>query len=92
MMDKVTAAYKQLIERLIQWAQTEDNIRAVEALSTAFAHYAEEDIWRALFATMKLFRWLALETAELLEYAYPSLGEARATEFVQQLFSGRTRS
>ncbi len=73
---------------LEEWADA----RAVEALPAAFAHYDEEDIWRALFVTMKLFRWLVLETADLLEYSYPSLGEARATEFVQQLFSGRTRS
>ncbi len=62
--------------------------RAVEALPTVFAHYDEEDIWRALLATMKLFHWLAVETADLLGYAYPTIGEARATELVQELFAG----
>jgi aminoglycoside 6-adenylyltransferase len=70
---------------LEEWADA----RAVESLSVVFAHYNEEDVWRALLATMELFRWLALETADLLGYSYPSFGEERATEFVQRLFSER---
>ena len=71
---------------LEEWADA----RAVESLPAVFAHYDEEDVWRALMATMELFRWLAVETADLLGYSYPSFGEERTTEFVQGLFSERT--
>ena len=72
---------------LEEWA----DVRAVESLPVIFAHYDEEDIWRALMATMDLFRWLAVESAELLGYSYPSFGEKRAAAFLQGLFSGRTQ-
>jgi aminoglycoside 6-adenylyltransferase len=45
---------------LEEWADP----RAVARLSTAFANYDRQDIARALWATMELFRWLAVETAE----------------------------
>jgi aminoglycoside 6-adenylyltransferase len=73
---------------LEEWADA----RAVASLPLVFAHYDAEDVWRALAATMELFRWLAVETADRLEYAYPQPGEARAVELVQGLFSGRTHS
>ena len=57
--------------------------RAVAALPAIFAHYDMADVWRALLATMELFRWLALETAEALGYAYPTFGENRAVELVR---------
>ncbi|MBN2006497.1 MAG: aminoglycoside 6-adenylyltransferase [Anaerolineae bacterium] len=69
---------------LEEWADA----RAVAALPAIFAHYAEPDVWRALQATMTLFRWLAVETAEALRYAYPSFGEQRAIEIVGRLFNG----
>ena len=72
---------------LEEWADP----RAVESLPVVFAHYDEEDIWRALMATMELFRWLAIETADRLGYSYPTLGEARAAALVQELFAGRER-
>jgi len=59
--------------------------RAVAALPKVFAHYDEADVWRALLATMALFHWLALETAEALGYTYPSFGEDRAVEIVEHL-------
>lgn len=68
---------------LEEWADP----RALENLSGAFAHYEEEDVWRALFVTMALFRWLAVETAEKLEYAYPEYGDERATELVHHLYA-----
>lgn len=71
---------------LEEWADP----RAVESLPAIFAHYDREDIWRALMATMDLFSWLAVETADLLGYPYPSLGEDRAADLVQEMFSGRT--
>ena len=70
---------------LEEWADP----RAVAALPAIFAHYEAEDVWRALLATMELFRWLGVETAELLGYAYPASGAERAAELVQQLFSER---
>jgi aminoglycoside 6-adenylyltransferase len=59
--------------------------RAVEALPRIFAHYDTEDVWRALVATMDLFRWLAVETAERLGYSYPASGAAHAAELVEVL-------
>ena len=73
---------------LEEWADA----RAVGSLPVVFAHYDEEDVWRALRATMELFRWLAVETADLLGYSYPSFGEERAATFVQRLFLERTHS
>jgi hypothetical protein len=64
--------------------------RAVAALPTVYAHYDERDVWRALTTTMELFRWLAIETADLLGYPYPSFGAERAAEFTQHLHSSRT--
>jgi len=73
---------------LEEWADA----RAVESFPTIYAHYDAEDVWRALMATMRLFRWLAIETAESLEYPYPYYGEERAAGFVDRLFAGRTRA
>lgn len=69
---------------LEEWADA----RAVAALPAIFAHYDMADVWRVLLATMELFRWLALETAEALGYAYPSFGEDRAVELVRSLQVG----
>ncbi|MCL2544540.1 MAG: aminoglycoside 6-adenylyltransferase [Clostridia bacterium] len=52
------------------------------ALRHAFARYDTEDIGRALFATMDLFRDLARETAEKLGFCYPSQADRAATEWV----------
>ena len=68
---------------LEEWADE----RAVAALPQIYAHYEEEDIWRALLATMELFRWLAVETAANSGYEYPTYGDERCTGLVQQLFS-----
>jgi aminoglycoside 6-adenylyltransferase len=70
---------------LEEWADP----RAVESLSATFAHYDEADVWRALQATMELFRWLAEETAELFGYGYPSDGAEHAEKSVGKLFSER---
>ena len=68
---------------LEQWADP----RVVEGLRDAFAHYDEEDIQRALLATIDLFRWLAIETAERLSYPYLTLADERATELVRMLLA-----
>lgn len=66
--------------------------RVLEGMRGAFAHYDKADIGRALIATMDLFRWLTKETAESLGYPYPTLADERATELVNTLLSGRTRT
>ncbi|NCF66321.1 MAG: hypothetical protein GWP61_10110 [Chloroflexi bacterium] len=63
--------------------------RAVAALPQIFAHYEETDIWRALLATMELFRWLAFETADILALGYPTYGDQRCTDLVHQHFASR---
>jgi aminoglycoside 6-adenylyltransferase len=70
---------------LEEWADP----KAVAALPEVFAHYDVEDIWRALLATMKVFHDLASETAGLLKYSYPALGEERARGLVMELNAGR---
>ncbi len=65
--------------------------RAKRELARAFAHYDGEDVWRALFATMNLFRWLARETLGKLGVAYPREGDRHAAELVRKLYAGRTR-
>lgn len=63
--------------------------RVLEGLRGAFAHYGEDDIWRALFATMDLFRWLALETANQLGYSFPA-GDKQVSELVNRLYSEKS--
>jgi hypothetical protein len=48
-----------------------------------FAAYEAGDLWRALFATLDLFRRLAVETAERLDYSYPTLAEQRVRQWLQ---------
>lgn len=52
---------------LSEWADP----RAVKEIEMIFAPYDKEDNIHALLATTDLFRWLAKETAQLLNYAYP---------------------
>ncbi|KYK32756.1 MAG: aminoglycoside 6-adenylyltransferase [Theionarchaea archaeon] len=71
---------------LEKWGDT----RVIKELKNAFAHYDEGDIWRALFVTMDLFRWLAGETAEHLGYEYPAPADEYATALVEELFAHRS--
>ena len=64
---------------LEEWADP----RALEALRDAFSQYDYDYIRRALFATMNLFRWLAMETAEKLGYPYPTEADNRVTEWLR---------
>ena len=70
---------------LEEWADP----RAVEGLHTAFALYDEDDIWRALLATMDLYRWLAKETADALGYDYLGAVDVTITALVRKLESDR---
>jgi aminoglycoside 6-adenylyltransferase len=63
--------------------------RAVDALRDAFAHYEEDDLWRALIVTMDLFRSLAVETAGRLGFPYPTEADARVTEWVKGVMASR---
>ena len=60
--------------------------RVLESLRQAYARYDDQDIRRALLATMDIFGPLSRETAELLGFTYPILGEEKATGLVTQLF------
>jgi aminoglycoside 6-adenylyltransferase len=66
---------------LEEWADP----RAVMELRRAFARYDTDEIWRALAATMDLFRWLSVETAGRWGYTYPTFGAERAAELVGKL-------
>jgi aminoglycoside 6-adenylyltransferase len=65
---------------LEKWADA----RAVEALPKVFAHHDQEDFTNSLFATMRLFGWLAQETAKSLEIAYPHEAERQVVRWVGQ--------
>ncbi len=67
------------------------DVRALRELSDAFARYDEDDVWRALFATMSLFSWLAPETAQQFGFNYPTEAERSAVELVRQLNVRRSR-
>ena len=69
---------------LEEWADP----RAVRELPSAFAHYNEEDIWRALAVTMDLFHRISLETEKQPGYAYPTGGADFANELVIRLSQG----
>jgi aminoglycoside 6-adenylyltransferase len=66
---------------LEEWADP----RAIKELPNIFSHYQQEDIGHALWMTMDLFRWLAIETAQRWGYTYPTLGDQSATVLVKQL-------
>lgn len=63
--------------------------RVAPALQRAFGHYDAEDSWRALFATMDTFRWLAQETAVTMGFEYPSRVDHEVTEYVTRLWRER---
>jgi aminoglycoside 6-adenylyltransferase len=67
---------------LEQWADP----RAVAGLGRAYARYEAADVWRALGATMELFRWLSAETAGKWGIALPAEGADYAAALVQRLF------
>ena len=70
---------------LEEWADP----RVVAGLREAFARYDDGDAWRALLATMELFRWLATETAQRLGFPYPKSADQSVTEWVTACFGGR---
>jgi len=59
--------------------------RALPALKDTFAHYDAADIWRALFATMDVFDWVSLETAQKLGVALPKEEIGQTVRLVRSL-------
>jgi len=64
---------------LKEWAHPQ----AVKELRGAFAHYDEEDAKAGLLATMDMFRWIAVETAEKLGYPYPAKADEHVTKWIR---------
>jgi aminoglycoside 6-adenylyltransferase len=59
--------------------------RVLPVLPDIYTHYDEADIWRALFASMRLYAWVSQETAEHLDYTYPLEGAIKACEATYNL-------
>jgi aminoglycoside 6-adenylyltransferase len=68
---------------LEEWANPE----AVEGLREAFAQYDKENVKRALFATIDLFRALAIETATKMGYPYPAKADKNVTKWIRKCVS-----
>ena len=58
--------------------------RVLEGLRSSFAHYDEDDLWRASIATMELFRTVAVEAADRLGFPYPTTADTGISEWVLQ--------
>jgi len=54
----------------------------VEKLSSCFSRYGPEDMKTALLSTMQLFRLVAVEVSEKLNYHYPKIADEYATAWV----------
>ena len=70
---------------LEEWARPQ----ALKELRSAFSHYDEDDVKHALSATMNLFRWIAMETAEKLGYPYPTKADKHVTNWIRTCLSKR---
>lgn len=57
--------------------------RAVQTLPSVYAHYDHYDVQRALLESMRLFAWLAAETAQHLGLSYPTAAERQVVNWVQ---------
>jgi aminoglycoside 6-adenylyltransferase len=64
-----------------EWADP----RALARLPHTFAAFNADDLWRALFATLDLFRSLSIEIADRLRFPYPKLIDRRITEWLQSI-------
>ncbi|RPI93431.1 MAG: hypothetical protein EHM39_12880, partial [Chloroflexi bacterium] len=71
---------------LERWADP----RIVAVLPDTFGRGHAEDLWRALFETMSLFRWVAVETAKAFSFSYPAESEACVIAWVKSCFEERT--
>lgn len=65
-----------------QWVEPKIHNR----LNNIFGHFDSEDSWKALIATIDLFRDLSKETAKLLRFSYPDDIDKNLTEFINKLY------
>jgi aminoglycoside 6-adenylyltransferase len=79
------------------WEETWYNGRFIESwsservlarLSHVFAHYDEDDLWRALLNTLELFDEIGRETARLYSYPYPAQAALDITGWLAVLRNG----
>jgi aminoglycoside 6-adenylyltransferase len=70
---------------LERWADP----RIIAELRGVFAHYDEDDVWQALANTMQLFRWIAKEVAEKLDYTYPKDADHFTSRWVDAAYWNR---
>jgi aminoglycoside 6-adenylyltransferase len=66
---------------MAEWADPE----IWKTLPDTFGGFDAASSWRALLATMDLFRRLALEIAPLLQYPYPTRLDDQITRWIQQM-------
>lgn len=62
------------------WAEQ----RVKQGLQGVFAHYDKNDIRLALLATMDLFRLLAIEVSEKMDFEYSNDADKKATDWVKK--------
>ena len=92
---------KRLLVQMIAWhggVMVSEDGRGLEervdpavlaGLAGVFAHYDEDDLWRASFTTMELFRHLATETATRLGLPYDTEADRRVTAWIEACEAGR---
>lgn len=66
---------------ITRWADAD----TLDALDGCFGQFDAADSWRALLATMDLFRRLAVDTARRLDYAYPAALDDGITRCIHAL-------
>jgi aminoglycoside 6-adenylyltransferase len=66
---------------IAQWADR----RAVMALPGSFAAYNAADLRRALFATLDLYRWLAIETAQRSGVIFPAKTHEQVIDWLKSI-------
>lgn len=66
---------------LAEWADSD----TYQQIADAFAHFDAADSWRALLATMNLFRRPAQEIARQLGYDYPQALDDHVTQYIERL-------
>ena len=69
-----------------QWV----NPDVLKQLSGAYAHYDEEGVWKALFATADVFGKISKETAAHLGFPYPEEEQRYAMEYSGVLYRERS--
>lgn len=62
------------------WAEP----KVKDNLPKVFSHYDKDDIGQALWATMDLFRLLAVEVAEKMDFKYPEDADNATTDWVKE--------